>query len=215
MDNGDRTLAAPKGVRGAPALAEWARLAAAGGLLARHFLALAATVVVLTVLWTAIYILLLLWALLGGEGLGSPLAYPLGLLILLGGAVAAGLCLFLPATALAEWVARRRGCRVLAQIPLATIFFLIFCLFGGGLWALAAGASFTAGAAAVRGLNLFVLLLLPFGLYWWVAQGWSVAYAGLGVLLRGGKQTLRRAGAAGKRLGARARRAARRRHSKV
>ncbi len=48
---------------------------------------------------------------------GGPLACPAGLAVSFVAAAAAGIGLLMPATALAEWVARRWGLPILAQIP--------------------------------------------------------------------------------------------------
>ena len=140
-----------------------------GGFCARHLLATLVTVMVLCVLWTVTYFALLLWAAISGGGLGSPAGYPLGLLLALVGGTVVSLTLFLPATALGEWIAKRRGLPILAQIPISIAILAALCLLVVGS-ALAAGmqASFRSGAACFA--VLFLAHLLPLGLYWWVAQ---------------------------------------------
>jgi hypothetical protein len=140
-----------------------------GGFCARHLLATLVTVMVLCVLWTVTYFALLLWAAISGGGLGSPAGYPLGLLLALVGGTVVSLTLFLPATALGEWIAKRRGLPILAQIPISIAILAALCLLVVGS-ALAAGIqpSFRAGAACFA--VLFLTHLLPLGLYWWVAH---------------------------------------------
>jgi len=140
-----------------------------GGFCARHLLATLVVVLVLCVLWTVNYFALLIWAAVSGGGLGSPASYPLGLLLSLVGGTVFSLTLFLPATALAEWIAKRRGLPILAQIPISIAILAALCLLVVGS-AMAAGvqASFRSGAAGFA--VLFLAHLLPLGLYWWVAQ---------------------------------------------
>ncbi len=140
-----------------------------GGFCARHLLATLVVVLVLCVLWTVTYFALLIWAAVSGGGLGSPASYPLGLLLSLVGGTVFSLTLFLPATALAEWIAKRRGLPILAQIPISIAILAALCLLVVGS-AMAAGvqASFRSGAAGFA--VLFLAHLLPLGLYWWVAQ---------------------------------------------
>lgn len=140
-----------------------------GGFCVRHSLATLVMVLVLCVLWTVTYFALLVWAAVSGGGLGSPAAYPLGLLLALVGGTVVSLTLFLPATALAEWIAKRRRLPILVQIPISIAILAALCLLVIGI-AVAAGmqASFRSGAAGFA--VLFLAHLLPLGLYWWVAQ---------------------------------------------
>jgi hypothetical protein len=140
-----------------------------GSFFARHSLALLVTVAAPCVLWTVTYGALLLWALVVGGGVGSPASYPLTLLVILLAGTAGALTLLLPSTALAEWWARRRGLPVLAQIPLSV------AILAGLSLAVAGIASAVVFQPSVRGVSvsfgaLFLVHLLPLGLYWWVAQ---------------------------------------------
>lgn len=84
------------------------------GFWARHLLAILVTVGAACVLWTVVYFVLLLWAMFLGGGIGSPAAYPIGLIFVAGAGAAIATALFLPATALAEWIAKGRKLSVLA-----------------------------------------------------------------------------------------------------
>ena len=128
----------------------------------RHFFASLLTVLTGCLLWTIVYFAILLWAALAGSGLGGPLAYPAGLLFFLGAGAAASSMLFFPATALAEWLARRVGLPVFAQMPLSVAFLALFCLAWVGFC-----SSLSFGV-------LFLSLLFPLGFYWWAAQGASL-----------------------------------------
>lgn len=140
-----------------------------GGFCTRHSLALLVTVVVPCLLWTITYFGLLLWALFTDGGIGGPLAYPAGLLFFLAVAAISGLVLLMPATALAEWFAKRFALPILVQIPVSVGALAVLCLL------VVAGAVASGVPASFRGFSVgFVVLftghLLPLGLYWWVAQ---------------------------------------------
>ena len=140
-----------------------------GGFLARHFLALLVTVAVPCALWTVTYFALLLWATVSGGGLGSPASYPIGLLFFLAAGTAVSILLYLPSTAIAEWFARRRGFPVLGQIPLTVAVFAVLCLAAVGLWAAFVPEPGLRGFSIGFG-SLFLINLVPLGLYWWSAQ---------------------------------------------
>jgi hypothetical protein len=142
-----------------------------GGFFARHSLALLVTVAAPCVLWTVAYCALLLWALVVGGGVGSPASYLLTLVVLLLYGTAGALTLLFPSAALAEWLARRLGLPVLAQIPLSVAILAVLSLAVAGL-ASAVGYNpwWLRDVSAIFGV-LFLVHLLPLGLYWWVAQG--------------------------------------------
>ena len=135
---------------------------------ARHFLALLLTVLAGCLLWTATYFALLLWAAFTGSGLGGPLAYPAGVFFFLVAGAATGLVFLFPATVFAEWLTRRLRLPILIQIPLSVGFLALLYWAAGGFH-----------LSVVFGV-LFLSLLLPLGLYWWVAQSAPLA----GSLLR-------------------------------
>lgn len=136
---------------------------------ARHFLALAVTVAAACLTWTVIYFALLLWAVLTNGGLGGPFAYPAGLLFFFVSTAAAGLVLLFPSTALAEWIARRRGFPIFAQIPISAGVLALLCGIVAGIVAAFGSQPALYGVSAGFGV-LFLALLVPLGLYWWVAQ---------------------------------------------
>jgi hypothetical protein len=140
-----------------------------GSVCVRHCLALAITVLSACALWTVTYLALLLWAIFTDSGIGGPLAYPAGLLFFLLASTAAGLALFLPSTALAEWFARRQGFPILAQIPLSVAALAVLCLAVVGITS-AVRAQPTLYGVSVGFSVLFFALLVPLGLYWWAAQ---------------------------------------------
>ena len=140
-----------------------------GSFCARHCLALAVTVTAACVVWTVAYLALLVWAVFTNGGIGGPLAYPAGLLFFFLFTTASSLILLLPATALAEWFACRRGLPVLAQIPISVAALALLCLAAVAILS-AIGSQFTLHGVTIGFGILFLALLLPLGLYWWAAQ---------------------------------------------
>ena len=132
----------------------------------RHGFALLATLFAAVAAWTGGYFFLFLWAIFTGAGLGGPLAYPAGLIVVILATLAAVLLLLLPATVFAEWCSRRWGFAVTARIS-ASVAML-------GLLSLAFSAAFAASGgfesvAAWAGI-VFVANLAPLGIYWWAAR---------------------------------------------
>jgi hypothetical protein len=147
-----------------------------GGFFTRHFLALAVTVASVLVIWTIVYIALLLWAMFTDGGIGGPLAYPAGLVFFFVATTVVGLALLAPSTALAEWFARRRRWPILAQIPLSVAVLALLCLVVVSM-ASAIGSTPTLHGVSVGFGVLFLALLLPLGVYWWVAQSVPILFS--------------------------------------
>jgi len=130
--------------------------------LIRHLVATAVIVVTPCVVWTVCYFALLIWAIIVDGGVGSPLVYPLGLVFFATAGTLMSLLLFLPATA--EWLARWLNLPVLVQIPLSVAVLAALCFV----------TVLVMSERTFQGLSfnfalLYVLMLLPMGLYWWVA----------------------------------------------
>ncbi|MES2923243.1 MAG: hypothetical protein V4819_16930 [Verrucomicrobiota bacterium] len=140
-----------------------------GCFFARHSLATAAIVLAFCVLWTIAYLALLLWAMIADGGIGSPVVYPIGLLLAVAGGTALAIMLFLPCTALAEWIAKRRELPVLFQIPISTGLLAMVCagIIGTGA---VADSHVTLQSIIVGYGVLFFALLFPLGLYWWTSK---------------------------------------------
>jgi hypothetical protein len=135
----------------------------------RHFFAWAATTGTWLVVWTAIYLFLLLWALIAGEGIGSPVLYPLGLLAIFILHSIATLLVFLPATLLAELLCHKKQLPKLSGgIPLAFAFFLIEIALCGYLLSISSSPEAPTTPEAILGLLL--TLAIPMGFYWWASQ---------------------------------------------
>lgn len=132
--------------------------------------AVAATVVIsgIVAFTAASYFALLAWAVIAGEGLGGPLAFPVMVLFALVASVVSVLLVLLPTTALTEWICVKRGVHRLWQIPVATLL-LAGYVFSAALVAGVAWESSVHRAASLAGI-LFASLLVPLGAYWWSLQ---------------------------------------------
>lgn len=136
----------------------------------RHGVASIATIVAACAIWTITYVALLLCAVASNGGLGGPLAYPGGLLVVAVIAAAGCLLLFFPATALAEWICRRRALPILVQIPVSVAVLAVLCILAG-IAVQVFRNSIPFGLSVTRfSAGLFGLSLLPVGFYWWIAQ---------------------------------------------
>lgn len=135
---------------------------------ARQAFAVTVVIAVGCAFWTVAYFSLLLWAMVAGGGVGSPIVYPLGLLAILCGITVASLLLFLPAILAAEVVCSWRSWPTLVGIPFS---FAVFCLLSL-LWSAAAHLSrqFAESSVWSLALGLIVTPSVPLGLYWWAAE---------------------------------------------
>lgn len=136
---------------------------------ARHSLATLATAAVACAIWTITYLFLLLWAGFFGGGLGGPLAYPGGLVAVLLLTAVVCLVVLAPATGIADWVARRYELPFLIRIPLSLGALLVLCT--AAVVAGTVGGVFSSLSEAIGTLAVLVLVLsLPLGVYWWIAE---------------------------------------------
>lgn len=146
----------------------------------KHMVAAGVVVGGVVALTAASYFALLAWAVLVGEPLGGPLAFPFMVLFALVASVVSVGLILLPATAVAEWIGVKKQLRVAFQIPIATALAGVFLLFATLATAVLRETSW--GSAAAAGGVMFALLLVPLGGYWcsmqsadWllrVATGW-------------------------------------------
>jgi hypothetical protein len=117
----------------------------------RHALAVPLAIAAGCVLWTAAYVLLLLWAVVFGGGLGGPLAYPAGIFAVVVGGALIGWGIFAPACAVGALFCGVTGWPRFAAFPVVFI--------GGILF----------GYMILRNHALF--LAVPLGVYWWATEG--------------------------------------------
>lgn len=140
----------------------------------RHGFAIAVMVITACALWTLCYFALLLWAIISNEGLGGPLAYPAGLLAFFLVSLAMALCLYFPATAIAAGLAKKYQLSFVQQIALCIGLFALLHFIA--LLAFSDQPSIPVSDRLLIGGTLFLLNLIPLGLYWWCAQGLLVCH---------------------------------------
>ncbi len=136
------------------------------GFLIRHGIASVLTIAIPCLLWIVVYFACLLWAILWNEPLGGPLALPAGILFFFVTFVIAVTTALFPSVALAEWIGRKRDWPILAQIPLSITLMAAIA----GVFSL-----FSNVEVALAG---FLLLLIPLGIYWWIAQSGPLLLSG-------------------------------------
>jgi hypothetical protein len=135
----------------------------------RHFAASFAVIAAACLLWTLAYAGLLGWAILSGGGLGGPLAYPGGLIVVGVAAAITSATLLFPATVAAELLTRRFPLRFLAQVAVAVAVLAALSIAFSPLlvaWRGLASARVFTVAAWIFGLSL-----VPLGIYWWALLG--------------------------------------------
>ena len=132
--------------------------------------AVAATVVGASIIavTAASYFALFAWAVMLGEPLGGPLAFPFMIVLAVAASTISIVAVLFPATVLTDWICAGRQIRLPWQIPIAAAVM--------GAWLLTltmiAGAARgdMVGSTAVSTGIVFLLLLVPLGLYWWSMQ---------------------------------------------
>ncbi len=138
--------------------------------LIRHLLFVMLAMVAGCVVWTLVYAALLAIAVLTNQGLGGPLAYPAGILSVLGACVVIGWGVFTPSSAIGAIFCRVFRLPRLAAIPVVwlTAFGFFFVLH----------RAFVVSAATHPLPNLgnvlagfATYLSLPLGVYWWLTEG--------------------------------------------
>lgn len=132
----------------------------------RHALAVPFAIAAGCVLWTVAYVLLLLCAVIFGQGLGGPLAYPAGIIAVALGGLLIGWGVFAPACAVGALFCFATGLPRLSAIP---VVFISGFLFSYGIyWAFASDPM--PSLWLILG-NYVMFLSVPLGVYWWVTEG--------------------------------------------
>jgi hypothetical protein len=134
----------------------------------RHAAAAALVVSGIVAFTAASYFALLTWAVLAGEPIGGPLAFPFMVLFALVASVGCVVLALFPTTIATEWICRTYRLSLVLQIPIASTL-LVALVFGVALGvAITRGTSL--GAAAWSAAIGSALLLVPLGAYWWALQ---------------------------------------------
>lgn len=132
----------------------------------RHALASPLAIVAGCLLWTVAYLILLLLAVIFGQGLGGPLAYPAGIIAVVVGGLVIGWGIFAPACAVGALFCGITGWSRFAAIPVVFVSGFLFSL--AIFWAFSSDPmpplwKILAGYAA--------FLSVPLGVYWWITEG--------------------------------------------
>ncbi|HVJ45384.1 MAG TPA: hypothetical protein VM511_03290 [Luteolibacter sp.] len=149
-----------------------------GGFVIRHGIASVVTIVIPCVLWVVVYFVALLWAIIWNEPVGGPLALPFGFLALAVIMSIVVVTTLFPTVALTEWIGKKRGWPILAQIPISIVMMaVLLTLFYGGLL-LWEGFGMTHVSWITTCLEHFLFSLIPLGMYWWIAQSGPLLLSG-------------------------------------
>ena len=157
-----------------------------------HVVAAGTSMLTAGVLTVALYVILLLVAVVTDKGIGSPVALPFWFVALVALAAACSLLLFAPAITVGERLARRvtgRWHRA-AGLAWAVVVLWGFCLIVAACVAWRRPDILPLSAILVRSLQGVALLAFPFALYW-------AAFTGADVMLGVMTRLYRRACAAG------------------
>jgi hypothetical protein len=137
---------------------------------ARHFVCVLLAMLVGCVLWAVVYAALLLTAVVTDQGLGGPLAFPVGIVSVIVVCVFVGWGIFAPASAAGAVFCGMFRLPRLAAIP---VVFLAAFVFGYLLyWAFI--EMLTTHPMPPIGTvlkNFVVYLSIPLGAYWWLTEG--------------------------------------------
>ena len=137
---------------------------------ARHLLIVPVAIVAGCVLWTIIYVILLLVAMIFNQGVGGPLAYPAGIIAILVSCIVIGWGIFAPASAIGAIACALLKLPRLAAIPIVTAaaFGLSYLLYWGYIELV---TTHSMPSAAVVLKNFAMFLSIPLGIYWWIVEG--------------------------------------------
>jgi hypothetical protein len=145
-------------------------LASITGFAARHFLAVALGAFIGCIIWTLLYIGLLIYAMFSGGGLGGPLAYPGGIIAIIVACVLFGWGIFAPASGFGAIFCALLGLPRLAAIPV--VFLGAFVLSHLLYWAfISFGTTHSMPSSWIIFKNFSLFLSVPLGIYWWLTEG--------------------------------------------
>lgn len=136
----------------------------------RHLLIVPVAIVAGCIVWTIIYVILLLAAIIFNQGLGGPLAYPAGIIGIVVPTIVIGWGIFAPASAVGAIFCGLLKLPRLAAIPVVTAaaFGLSFLLYWGYI-EIVTNDSMPSMAVVLK--NFVMFLSIPLGIYWWITEG--------------------------------------------
>ena len=137
---------------------------------ARHLLIVPFGIIAGCILWTIAYVLLLAVAVIWNQGIGGPLAYPAGILAIIGASIFIGWGIFAPASAIGAIFCAAFRLPRLAAIPVVfgSAFVLSFLLYQAYVVGLTTHSMPSIGVVLK---NYAIFLSVPLGAYWWVTEG--------------------------------------------
>lgn len=121
-------------------------------------------------MWTVTYFLLLIYAICFTKGVGSPLAYPGGILTILIACSLLGLSVFAPAAGMGRIFCLLTGLPRLAAIPVVTVSALGLTYLMSLFFSLGFLEDSTPSFSTIL-KNYTLFLSLPLGAYWWLTEG--------------------------------------------
>lgn len=143
--------------------------------LARHFLFVVLAMIAGCVIWTFAYLVLLAIAVITDQGLGGPLAFPAGIIIVVASCVFLGWGVFAPASATGAIFCGLFRLPRIAAIPVVCLAVFIFSYLI--YWAcieLVTTHSMPPISTVLKNFGIF--LSVPLGVYWWLTEGPGVLF---------------------------------------
>jgi hypothetical protein len=137
---------------------------------ARHFLFVVFAMVTGCVVWVFAYFLLLVIAVMGGHGVGGPLALPAGLMAVMGSCMVLGWGVFAPASAIGAVFCGLLKLPRVAAIPVVAVaaFFLTYGVYWGYIEWVTSGSMPSVWTVLK---HFAIYLSVPLGVYWWLTEG--------------------------------------------
>ena len=138
----------------------------------RHFLAVIISMALGCIAWSLFYLFLLLYALCFGGSLGSPIAYPLGLLLICSACAWIGWGIFAPAAGIGRIFCWFTAWPQMTAIPIvfASAFALLYLVYLLSP-ALLLEAPVPSPWVVLKNFTLF--LSVPLAIYWWLTEGFG------------------------------------------
>ena len=136
----------------------------------RHVAAVGVAAALAALVWTIVYVALLLFAIMTDSGIGSPISYPIWLVFLLVSITIIGLFVFAPACALGRLFVGVTRLPLLAAIPIvfgagALLSYMAYDLY------ITFVTTHSMPPASTVFQNYCVYLSIPLGAYWWIVDG--------------------------------------------
>lgn len=136
---------------------------------ARHSWIVPLAAILGCVLWTIAYVFLLIVAIVWNQGVGGPLAYPAGIIAVVGASMVLGWGVFAPASAIGAVCCRVFRLPNIAAIPVVFVSAFVLSYFFYAAYAGLANDSIPSVGTVLK--NFVIFLSVPLGVYWWLTEG--------------------------------------------